>query len=429
MNVSDFAGKIKAKYPQYNNLSDYDLTQKMLAKYPQYKSQVQVTPEDKVTGLPKALLDVSQGAGDAARSVGLGIAPDMIASSGPMQQIQKLTGINPMLKSSEQNRLTQSKIGNSAAPTLGAVGQDLAGAVSWMLPAGKLVQGAKAAIPALDSGVAGIVTSLLGHGATGAARGELYGMSQGKNPIEALPSAGVGAVAEPLLAGAKAALPFLTKGGVAGKSTQAAQKATQAGKSMNFDDLATQIRKEVFDQFGKTTEVKKAVDKLISGLTPPYAPGESTAATGATQVIKNATPFEGFQGKASNYIPPPEGATATGIKTQFTPQADAMQSQSGSLTPSDLLKTRRQITARAGGNFFKKALMGEDINDKVANAARRVISQSVHKLAPGTILPDKLYSLYSNKLIGSPAQMGLEAALGYLLGPKIAKTVGGAMGQ
>lgn len=38
--ASGFAAKIKAKYPQYQGLSDDDLTQKILAKYPQYQSTV-----------------------------------------------------------------------------------------------------------------------------------------------------------------------------------------------------------------------------------------------------------------------------------------------------------------------------------------------------------------------------------------------------
>ena len=40
MSPTDFAEKIKAKYPQYANVDDNTLTQKVLAKYPQYASAV-----------------------------------------------------------------------------------------------------------------------------------------------------------------------------------------------------------------------------------------------------------------------------------------------------------------------------------------------------------------------------------------------------
>lgn len=44
LSVSDFAAKIKAKYPQYSNVDDNTLAQKVLAKYPQYASAVSGAP-------------------------------------------------------------------------------------------------------------------------------------------------------------------------------------------------------------------------------------------------------------------------------------------------------------------------------------------------------------------------------------------------
>lgn len=43
MDMGNFAAKIKAKYPQYQNIPDAELTQKILAKYPQYSSVVGAT--------------------------------------------------------------------------------------------------------------------------------------------------------------------------------------------------------------------------------------------------------------------------------------------------------------------------------------------------------------------------------------------------
>lgn len=44
MTPQEFAAKIKAKYPQYKNVDDAELTQKVIAKYPVYASQIK-TPE------------------------------------------------------------------------------------------------------------------------------------------------------------------------------------------------------------------------------------------------------------------------------------------------------------------------------------------------------------------------------------------------
>lgn len=42
MTPQEFAAKIKAKYPQYQNVDDVELTQKVIAKYPVYGSQVKL---------------------------------------------------------------------------------------------------------------------------------------------------------------------------------------------------------------------------------------------------------------------------------------------------------------------------------------------------------------------------------------------------
>jgi hypothetical protein len=43
--VSEFASKIKKKYPDYQNVPDAELVQKIINKYPEYKEQVDLTPE------------------------------------------------------------------------------------------------------------------------------------------------------------------------------------------------------------------------------------------------------------------------------------------------------------------------------------------------------------------------------------------------
>lgn len=88
-------------------------------------------PEDKLTGIPKALVDVSQGVSDFARSIGLGFAPDLMAVSGPASAIQKATGINPLMSSAERQKFKSPR--DVAMQGL----RDVGGAASWMLPVGK----------------------------------------------------------------------------------------------------------------------------------------------------------------------------------------------------------------------------------------------------------------------------------------------------
>ncbi len=43
LSTAEFAEKIKARYPQYQNVDDATLVDKITTKYPQYKSQVSIS--------------------------------------------------------------------------------------------------------------------------------------------------------------------------------------------------------------------------------------------------------------------------------------------------------------------------------------------------------------------------------------------------
>lgn len=58
MDISTFGQKIKAKYPQYQNIDDAELGQKMLAKYPEYQSQI-----DSASPAPQSDASQPMGAG------------------------------------------------------------------------------------------------------------------------------------------------------------------------------------------------------------------------------------------------------------------------------------------------------------------------------------------------------------------------------
>lgn len=100
ISVTDFAAKIKAKYPQYQNVDDTTLTQKIVEKYPVYKGQVDLsTGGDKQVGLASSI------GGALAQKFG-GQAPDttapapkmMVGSSDAGQQL-----VNKQTASTVQN--------------------------------------------------------------------------------------------------------------------------------------------------------------------------------------------------------------------------------------------------------------------------------------------------------------------------------------
>lgn len=59
------------------------------------------------------------------------------------------------------------------------------------------------------------------------------------------------------------------------------------------------------------------------------------------------------------------------------------------------LQTRRQLLQRYGTNILDFLRGGPNLEQKVAGSTRQALSGLLHEAAPGTKIPDKLYSLYS----------------------------------
>lgn len=162
-----------------------------------------------------------------------------------------------------------------------------------------------------------------------------------------------------------------TKKGAANITTKAAQVATNEGKVGNWEDIAQKIRDSVKSQYGNSVEHMKAVNKLLAQEAPSKVGRQA-----GTAITK---------------------------------------------TPTELLNLRRQITARSGtGNIIQHLMGVKNTEDQVAGVARNIISQNVHKLAPGSIGADRAYSWWS-KAKGSPAEWAARLAIG--------KTVGSGLKQ
>jgi hypothetical protein len=168
---------------------------------------------------------------------------------------------------------------------------------------------------------------------------------------------------------------------IAGKNVgKAAEAATEKGAKIAWQDgegnLMDQIVNEVKKKMVWNKEVKEATNTLISNLTPVP---ETTVA--------------GQVGQATNL--PMIGNTA--------------------FTPSDLLKTRTQITQTAGQRIFN-ALSGKGsaADDKVMSIARNVISKNLHRVAPETLTPDKVLKIYNT--FGPLGKFGAAGLVAEILG-------------
>ena len=174
-------------------------------------------------------------------------------------------------------------------------------------------------------------------------------------------------------------LPWLTKtklgGGVAGKATSAAEKATQSGVKVSLQDVVDRITGKVTSKLGSPEAVTTPLKELLKE----------------------------------------KIGTTTGT----------------TLTPSELLQWRRQIMARGGSNFLQRIFKGADVGEKVEGVARSEISKVLHQYAPATKLPDLLYRLYSNPILGSPMS-AIPKVAGGILGvgsvPSIFRTLTGGGG-
>lgn len=156
-------------------------------------------------------------------------------------------------------------------------------------------------------------------------------------------------------------LPWLSKskvrGGVSGKETAAAAKATEEGVSVPFQDIQSKTMQNVQKKLGWTPEVKKTFTTLMKEKRPS-ALGEA------------------------------------------------------SLNPTEILDWRRQIATRGGKNYFQRLFTGSSVPEKVEGVVRSDLSSILHETVPATRLPDILYTLYSKSPLGSPLEAPLRAAGG-----------------
>lgn len=314
----------------------------------------------------------SQGMSNTLRSLGLSFIPNIAADVYDIGKYATGGGQKAFVQGYQNPFRSEEQLGQTRNPqNMRGFAKDVGGEVASIA----------ALHPATGLNItskAGVLSELANFATRGAARGTALGLSrQGGQPGtynvgELGLSAGTGAVLEPL-----AALLFggmATKGGAAKRATAQAIKATKEGANVTWNDISTEVRDEVSKKLGDTREVKRAVEALLSEKRP--ASIESLPET----LLKN---------------------------------------------PTELLDWRRQILGRESPGILKW-FTGGTIEDKVAGVARSIISKNLHDIAPGTITPDQLFSLYSRGgIVGGDVPTLLLKALGVGLGvsqaPRVVK--------
>lgn len=345
MNVSDFAKQIKSKYPQYNNLSDQELVDKVVSKYPQYKSQVNT--EGAVTGPLNQGIDATLGKIPLAGGLLSGAAKGIVDPLSKTMELSMQEGNNPLIGLNVPTGV-KTITGQMNQPNKYMSSQDYQAATSP-----NVLSRASAALgpqvgTALDALTAGDIPGIMG------------GLKAGGAALKELPS-------------------YLTKSGLAQKSTEAARAATEAGTKISWGDISKDIQSQVYKQLGKTKDVQDALNTIISEKTPA-----------------------GLESMAPD-------VKIGGIGT--------------SMSPSDLLDWRRQILGREGTGILK-ALTGSNVTDKVSSIARSVISKNLHDYVPATVTPDKLFSFYS-AIKGDVPTWAKRAVGGFLADKLIGSKLGG----
>jgi hypothetical protein len=210
---------------------------------------------------------------------------------------------------------------------------------------------------------------------------------------------------------------YFTKGGVANLADQAASKATQAGQSIHWDDLMAQAKAKVIKQFGDNAAVRKALSNVISprvpsGIDNPLSTVQQ--AKGGQQIspmnLVKAL-LEELKTTPDKAISPIDEAFSSGTKPIAAPRGQNPLQQ----TPTDLLAFKRNLLASYGKNIIQVSSDSglNALEQKIAGVVRGTVADNLHRVAPGTIMPDKLYSLYAKK---GPQILSVLKSLGIPIG-------------
>lgn len=331
----------------------------------------------------------SQGLADTLRTIGLGFIPDAGADvvdlgkgiyGGVTGTNQFADGYNNPLRTETQ--LTQTRNQDNPGGIMKNVGGDAAGVLALGTPAINIAKGSSLVPAATNLAIrGGIRGTELGIANQSSDPGEI---DKGKVAL----SAGAGAVLEPVIAG----LSFLLKSGL-----------TKGGVYNNMEKAASGIEDHPTSITDLETEGKQAMSDRMKSTYDLHSQE-------ANKILRKLLPDE--NGGFGAYNP------ATG------------KLENSSLTPSQLLELRSRLSPEASQNYAQRlfGFLGQkmnpqaDLEAKVADSLRSVVSDRLKEAAPNITSLDKLYGIYNNPAIG-PASTWIPRLLIGLLGAKAAAPV------
>jgi hypothetical protein len=223
---------------------------------------------------------------------------------------------------------------------------------------------------------------------------------------------------------------YLTKSGVAGLTENAASKATKAGQSIHWDDLIQQARDKVIKQFGDNAATREAFDNVTASRVPAGIedPLAQTQLVGNTNQVPVNDLVKALLGELKTTpdkaISPVDELLSQSAKPIANAASDTLH-----MTPDQLLQLRRNLL----NSYGKSILQGSTdkgisaLEQKIAGIVRGSVSKNLHNIAPETIRPDKLYSMYSKGGVWGGDVPHL--LLKYLAAPAIAGVIGKPLTQ
>lgn len=275
--ATEFAERIKRKYPQYAGMDDRELAEKVVAKYPQYKDQVRFDDDGAfmnfAQGIGKSAVGLLQGVGSLGRGIQRGIASGVEAATG-IDTSGALGTNSPFDRDSEAGqRLSEIAAADATGEKVGKFAGDVA---SFAVPGGAAAKATRGA---------GLVRKMVALGGTDAAVQTAQQGTVDRNTFDAAILGALFPVASALKGAATAKLPNTKEGAatVINSLVKPLLKDFSYGKNpgravaeegitaSSLDELAEKIstrRQEIGAQIGELVDASSARIDASDVLTP-----------------------------------------------------------------------------------------------------------------------------------------------------------------
>lgn len=241
---------------------------------------------------------------------------------------------------------------------------------------------------------------------------------------------------------------LLGGGGIADVAGTGFEVGRQARKALGQDVEQNPYFTGEQAQGFKENPVKEVGSSLLSDLLGALAVGAGVGGVatfgtkaGVAQLANQAAqkgreiPFESLKQKAT------ESVGKLGNISQDVELRDTLNNLLAKITPGqntlgetafsspNALQTRRQLLERYGTSIFDWLRGGPNLEQKVAGSVRSALTGLLHEAAPGTRIPDKLYSLYSKggAFGGDLPSLAIKYGIGIPLVRKLLGPVGSAI--